>query len=161
MTIRPLALGAALFACAGAVPAAGAGAHPGIPNGVRFVARVSNPWFPLLPGSRWIYTGVKDGKRSRDVVTVVRRAQTIDGVKVTVVHDRLYLAGRLEERTTDYYAQDLDIRLGKENIAANARSGMRCGSPDATTRSTLRIPAAVTTRNSCNGAGSRLRTCRS
>src|SRR4051794_30218084 len=106
MTIRPLALGAALFACAGAAPAAGAGAHPGIPKGVRFVARVSNPWFPLLPGSRWIYTGVKDGKGSRDVVTVVRRAQTVDGVKVTVVHDRLYLAGRLEERTTDYYAQD-------------------------------------------------------
>jgi hypothetical protein len=71
-----------------------------------FSARVDNPWFPLARGTRWIYTGVKDGKRSRDVVTVARRTAQIDGVPCAVVEDRLYLAGRLEERTTDWYTQD-------------------------------------------------------
>jgi hypothetical protein len=72
----------------------------------RFVSRVDNPWFPLAPGTTFVYRGVKDGKRSRDVVRVTRRAETIDGVHCTVVKDLLYLTGKLEERTTDWYAQD-------------------------------------------------------
>jgi hypothetical protein len=49
---------------------------------------------------------VKDGKRSRDVVTVTRRTKTIKGVRCIAVRDLLYLRGKLEERTTDWYAQD-------------------------------------------------------
>ena len=71
-----------------------------------FVPRVDNEWFPLRPGTTWVYRGVKDGKRSRDVVTVTHASRTILGVRATAVHDDLYLAGRLEERTTDWYAQD-------------------------------------------------------
>jgi hypothetical protein len=73
-----------------------------------FVRHVTNPWFPLAPGTRYVYTGVKDGKRSRDVVTVLRTTRTIEGVVCTAVSDRLYLRGALEERTTDWYAQDRD-----------------------------------------------------
>src|SRR6516164_9446726 len=68
--------------------------------------RVTNPWFPLRPGTTYVYRGVKDGKPARDVVTVPRPSATIDGVRCQVVRDRLYLAGRLGERTTDWYAQD-------------------------------------------------------
>ena len=68
--------------------------------------RVTNPWFPLRPGTTYVYRGVKDGKPARDVVTVPRPSATIDGVRCQVVRDRLYLAGRLAERTTDWYAQD-------------------------------------------------------
>ena len=71
-----------------------------------FVARVTNPWFPLVPGTTFVYRGVKDGKHARDVVTVTNAAKKIQGVRCTAVGDRLYLAGRLEERTTDWYAQD-------------------------------------------------------
>jgi hypothetical protein len=71
-----------------------------------FSAHVTNPWFPLPPGTQWVYTGVKDGKRSRDVVTVMHATRTIAGAPCAVVHDRLYLDGRLEERTTDWYSQD-------------------------------------------------------
>src|SRR4051812_21361993 len=30
-----------------------------------FTARVDNPWFPLRPGTKYHYTGIKDGKPSR------------------------------------------------------------------------------------------------
>jgi hypothetical protein len=71
-----------------------------------FVRTIDNPWFPLKPGSVWRYRGVKDGKPSRDIVRVTGRTKTILGVRTTAVSDRLYLSGRLEERTTDWYAQD-------------------------------------------------------
>jgi len=75
-------------------------------SGPRFSARVTNPWFPLLPHSTWVYRGVKDGKTSRDVVRVTGRTRTIAGVPCIAVDDKLYLAGKLEERTTDWYTQD-------------------------------------------------------
>ena len=72
----------------------------------QFVRHVDNPWFPLTPGTRYVYRGVKDGKPSRDVVAVTHATRTILGVRATAVRDLLYLSGRLEERTTDWYAQD-------------------------------------------------------
>jgi hypothetical protein len=71
-----------------------------------FAERVDNPWFPLTPGTTLVYRGVKDGERSRDVVSVTGATKKIEGVTTTVVKDRLYLSGRIEERTTDWYAQD-------------------------------------------------------
>lgn len=89
-----------------AVSAASAATPPKMPPASSFSARVDNPWFPLLRGTRWVYTGVKDGKRTRDVVTVTDRTKTIEGVPCVAVRDRLYMRGRLEERTTDWYSQD-------------------------------------------------------
>ncbi|HZQ66759.1 MAG TPA: hypothetical protein VFA66_16200 [Gaiellaceae bacterium] len=74
-----------------------------------FTARVDNPWFPLKPGIRYAYTGIKDGKPSRDLVVVSRRTRRIRGAPCVIVQDRLWIEGKLEERTTDWYTQD---RLG-------------------------------------------------
>jgi hypothetical protein len=71
-----------------------------------FSARVDNPWFPLRPGTTYVYVGVKDGKRARDVVTVTRRTKAVDGAPCVEIDDRLYLDGKLHERTTDWYSQD-------------------------------------------------------
>lgn len=79
---------------------------PRMPSPSSFSAHVDNPWFPLLPGTRWIYTGVKDGKPTRDIVTTTHQTKTIEGVRCIAVHDRLYMRGHLEERTTDWYSQD-------------------------------------------------------
>jgi len=81
------------------------GYHPAIdpPN---FQAVVDNPWFPLKPGSRYVYTGVKDGKRARDIYVVTNSTKLIEGVPCVVVSDKLYLGGILEEKTSDYYTQD-------------------------------------------------------
>ena len=76
------------------------------PAASTYTATVDNPWFPLRPGVRYVYAGVKDGQPSRDVVTVTHRVRSIAGVPCVVVRDRLYLRGRLRERTTDWYSQD-------------------------------------------------------
>ena len=71
-----------------------------------FTANVTNPWFPLRPGSVYRYRGIKDGEPSREVMTVTRKTKTIDGAACVVVSDLLYIRGKLEERTSDYYTQD-------------------------------------------------------
>jgi len=71
-----------------------------------FTARVTNPYYPLLPGMRWEYRGVKDSRPLRDVVVVSRRVQRVGGVPCAVVIDRGYVGGRLAESTVDWYAQD-------------------------------------------------------
>ena len=78
----------------------------GSSGGSSFSARVDNPWLPLKPGSVYTYRGVKDGKPSVDVVVVTPRVKTIEGAPCISVQDELFLAGRLEERTTDWYTQD-------------------------------------------------------
>jgi hypothetical protein len=73
-----------------------------------FSANVTNPWFPLKPGSIYVYRGVKDGKPSREVMTVTDKVRVIDGAASRGVDDELFLAGNLEEKTTDWYTQDND-----------------------------------------------------
>ena len=71
-----------------------------------FVRTIDNPWFPLIPGSRYRYEGVKDGNPAIDVMKVTHRIKRILGAPATVVDDRLYEHGKLAEKTLDYYAQD-------------------------------------------------------
>ncbi|MFN8604454.1 MAG: hypothetical protein U0842_28580 [Candidatus Binatia bacterium] len=71
-----------------------------------FTANVTNPWYPLKPGTTFTYKGTKDVRPSREVLKVTRRTKLIDGVPCRVLDDRLYLNGRLAERTTDWYSQD-------------------------------------------------------
>jgi hypothetical protein len=73
-----------------------------------FSPNITNAWFPLQMGSVYRYRGVKDGEPSREVMTVTHRTRTIDGARTVVVSDLLYLRGKLEERTRDYYTQDAD-----------------------------------------------------
>ena len=100
---------------AGATPAAQAsgtiesGAGPGWPTTLDssdFVRRVDNPWFPLAPGSKYTYRGVKEGTPMVDLLRVTHRTKTILGVRTTVVHDEVLMRGRPEEVTNDFYAQD-------------------------------------------------------
>jgi hypothetical protein len=71
-----------------------------------FVATIDNPWLPFKPGAVLTYQGTKDGKKARDVITVTNRTEIVAGVTCVVVDDKLWLNGRLEETTLDYYVQD-------------------------------------------------------
>ncbi len=100
MLLRAVLIGTAVLAL-------GAGlSYAAPPKPSQFSAKVDNPWFPLKPGSVYVYRGVKDGEPSREVLTVTHKTATINGVPCAVVHDRLYVSGRLHERTTDWYTQD-------------------------------------------------------
>jgi hypothetical protein len=75
-------------------------------NPANFLAKVDNPWFPLVPGTTLTYAGTKDGKPAIDVFLVTSQTKTIQGVKCVVISDTLRLGGKLAEKTTDWYAQD-------------------------------------------------------
>jgi hypothetical protein len=81
-------------------------ANPASARRTAFSANVTNPWYPLRPGSVYRYRGVKDGEPSREVMIVTHKTKTIDGAPCVAVSDRLYLSGRLEEVTTDWYTHD-------------------------------------------------------
>ncbi len=105
--MRKALLGAVVaFSVLTPVPATASLRIPQLPPPSDFAARNDNPWFPLITGTVLTYKGVKDGKRARDVLTVAHAHATILGIRANVIQDRLYLNGRLGERTTDWYAQD-------------------------------------------------------
>jgi hypothetical protein len=69
---------------------------------------IDNPYWPMTPGSRWVYRETDaQGARQRIVVTVTRRTKTVaSGVTARVVHDRATEDGQVVEDTFDWYAQD-------------------------------------------------------
>lgn len=103
-TLFTVALAAVVSVAVGATARGATHATTVHPAG--FSARVDNPWYPLQPGTTFVYTGTEDGKPLRDVLRVTHRTATIDGAPCVVVDDRLYVSGRLEEHTTDWYSQD-------------------------------------------------------
>jgi len=98
--------------------------HPNI-RPTDFGPRVDNPWFPLTPGRTLVYTGTKVGRKALDLVVATSRTRVIGGVRTRVVEDRLYLDNVLEERTSDYYAQDRcgNVWYFGEDTAALDRHG--------------------------------------
>jgi len=84
-------------------------APPDLPKTVDpadFVSEVTNPFFPLKPGTTYHWRGRVDGKPVREEFHVTRQKETILGIATTVVHDRSWVKGKLEEDTTDWFAQD-------------------------------------------------------
>lgn len=67
---------------------------------------IDNPYFPLSPGTTFVYDGT-DGKKSvHDTVTVTDQTRTVKGVQNRVVHDTVFENGKMAEDTFDWYAQD-------------------------------------------------------
>ena len=77
-------------------------------NPANFVPQVSNPFFPLKPGTTFYYQGTADGIPTSNVTHVTHDTKQILGVTTTVVHDRAFDNGVLVEDTFDWYAQDVD-----------------------------------------------------
>ncbi len=73
--IAAMVVVATILAFGSSAPRARAGESAPRPGD--FVPRVDNPWFPLIPGTTFVYRGAKDGKKSRDVYTVTRTTKTI------------------------------------------------------------------------------------
>ena len=86
-----------------------------LPHGARtvdldpanFTTHIDNPYWPMVPGTRWIYAETDPrGDRQRVRVTVTDRIRVVDGIRARVVHDVVTERGELVENTFDWYAQD-------------------------------------------------------
>jgi hypothetical protein len=75
-----------------------------------FTTEIDNPWWPMKPGSRWVYRETDtEGANQRVVVTVTNRTKLIaNGIEARVVHDVVTEDGKFVEVTDDWYAQDQD-----------------------------------------------------
>ena len=73
-----------------------------------FTTEIDNPYWPMEPGSRWVYEEVEAGEQLRVDVSVTDRTRVVDGIEAVVVHDVVTEAGTGErlEVTDDWYAQD-------------------------------------------------------
>jgi len=73
-----------------------------------FVAQVDNPYFPLTPGTTFIYEGQTQQGFEHDEFAVTHRTRVILGVRCVEVHDTVKTDGELTEDTLDWFAQDRD-----------------------------------------------------
>jgi hypothetical protein len=73
-----------------------------------FTTKITNPYWPMKPGNRWVYRETdSEGIKQRVVVTVTDRTKEIaNGVTARVVRDRVTEKGVPVEVTDDWYAQD-------------------------------------------------------
>ena len=73
-----------------------------------FVAQVDNPYFPLIPGTTFIYEGQTAQGFEHDEFAVTHRTRTIMGVRCVEVRDTVRTDGQITEDTLDWFAQDRD-----------------------------------------------------
>ena len=74
-----------------------------------FVDVVDNPYFPRLPGMRWVYEGqTEDGEVEHVEIEVLSDTREVMGVQVTIMRDTVSVDGEVVEDTYDWFAQDVD-----------------------------------------------------
>jgi hypothetical protein len=75
-----------------------------------FTIEIDNPYWPMAPGSRWVYReNDGEGGVQRVVVTITGETKRIaNGIKARVVHDVVSEGGEPVEVTDDWYAQDAE-----------------------------------------------------
>ncbi len=71
-----------------------------------FTTRIDNEYFPLKPGTTFVYRGKFRGVAERDEMAVTHDTRRVMGVKCLVASDRVTEDGDLVEQTYDWYAQD-------------------------------------------------------
>jgi hypothetical protein len=71
-----------------------------------FTTKITNRYWPLKPGTKWVYSGTKDGAPERVEVTVTNKKKTVMGIPTVVVSDVVTSNYTLTEKTTDWYAQN-------------------------------------------------------
>ena len=68
--------------------------------------KIDNKYFPLKPGTTFIYKGTKEGDPTRDTFEVTSKVKVIAGITTREIHDKLFTKGVLTESTQDWFAQD-------------------------------------------------------
>ena len=97
---------------------AGTGARTELPQGsapveldpAHFTVDITNPYWPMDVGNRWVFEETDgEGGVQRVEVTVLDETYTVAlGIEARVVHDLVTQDGATVEDTLDWYAQDAD-----------------------------------------------------
>ena len=84
------------------------GSEPVNLNPADFSADITNAYWPMKPGTRWVYRALEEGEPPQDVAVVATTAtkKLANGITARVVRDTAHSEGQLVEDTMDYYAQD-------------------------------------------------------
>ena len=82
------------------------GSEPAHLDPAESTTRIDNPYWPMRPGSRWVYRQTDAEGDKRIEVTVTHQTKPILGVVARVVHDVMTEDGQVKEDTYDWYAQD-------------------------------------------------------
>jgi len=101
-----------------------------------FTTEIDNPYWPMAPGSHWVYRETDEGSTlSVDVRVNDRTKQIANGVEAVVVRDVVSEDGEAIEKTDDWYAQDAEGNiwyLGEETAEyKNGKVTTRAGSFEA------------------------------
>jgi hypothetical protein len=86
----------------------GDAAYDPVIDPANFVATIDNPFFPLTPGTNFIYESQTDEGLERVEFFVTHNTKVILGVTCVEVHDSVRVNGELKEDTRDWFAQDKD-----------------------------------------------------
>ena len=77
-------------------------------NPANFVNVVNNQYFPLPPGTTYVYEGHTTAGLEHSEFAVTHRTRVIQGVTCIEVHDSVKTNGVLTEDTLDWFAQDTE-----------------------------------------------------
>jgi hypothetical protein len=141
------AIAAALDLAAPALGASTCPKPPRLPGA--FVGQVDNPYLPLKPGTTLRYKGKLDGEPATDQFSVTSATKVILGVTTTVVHDQVFIKGKLAEDTEDWFAQDAagnvwyfgeDTRELQNGLVVSTQGSWQAGVDNA--RAGIFMPAA-------------------
>ena len=81
--------------------------HPDI-NPANFSTTIDNPFFPLVPGTTFVYEAQTPDGLEHDEFAVTHNTRMIHMVTCIEVHDTVMTNGVLTEDTLDWFAQDTD-----------------------------------------------------
>jgi hypothetical protein len=73
-----------------------------------FVGATDNVYWPLAPGSTWVYEGEDEGEFEHIEVAVQAEHREVMGISAIIVRDVVTLPDGVIEDTFDWYAQDAD-----------------------------------------------------
>jgi hypothetical protein len=108
LLVAPLLCSTLLAGAAAAAPSSPAAGTPYAPeiDPADFTTRIDNRYWPLQPGTTFVYDGTSDGEKEHNEVAVTSQTKTSLGVRCVVVRDTVTVDGELTEDTLDWYAQD-------------------------------------------------------
>jgi hypothetical protein len=76
---------------------------------------IDNPWYPMEPGTQWVYEGSTEDKGftipHRIVFTVTDLTKVLEGIETVVAWVEDYSEGQLVESELAFYAQDNDGKV--------------------------------------------------